>query len=64
MKYYIVVKRMCYDGDGPKCFEMFGADEDVIKLVINVYGNGGFEIKIAPEIKEGPSEQQLWREGL
>ena len=63
MKYYIVVKRMSYDGEGPKCFEMFGADEEIIKLVMNCYGSAGFDIKICPEIKDEPSEQQLWREG-
>ena len=61
----ICVKSRKFDGAGDIIFNMYGADKEVIKWVIEAYARPGYEISILPEIEETEkgSEQQRWLEG-
>lgn len=51
MTYYVLVMAKHYDAEEDKIFEMYGADKEILKLVIQSYASANFIVKIAPENK-------------
>ena len=61
MNYSIKVYRLSYDDKKTLIADVFNVDQEVLLKILDVYGNGNFEINVVriPNVKEGLQHEIL-----